>query len=37
MQYPDVPRWVVWASFLYVGYYVVLSLWPRKSIELAAG
>jgi phosphatidylcholine synthase len=37
MQYPDVPRWVVWASFVYVGYYVALSLWPRKSIELVAG
>lgn len=37
MQYPDVPRWVVWASFVYVGYYVVLSLWPRKSTQFAAG
>lgn len=37
MQYPDVPRWAVWASFVYVGYYVVLSLWPRKSTQLAAG
>lgn len=37
MQYPDVPRWVVWASFVYVGYYVALSLWPRKSMELVAG
>lgn len=37
MQYPDVPRWAVWASFVYVGYYVVLSLWPRKSTPLAAG
>ncbi len=37
MQYPDVPRWVVWVSFVYVGYYVILSLWPRKSTELAVG
>lgn len=37
MQYPDVPQWVVWASFVYVAYYVVLSLWPRKSMELAVG
>lgn len=37
MQYPNVPRWVVWASFVYVGYYVVLSLWPRKPMQLAAG
>ncbi|MCS6995324.1 MAG: CDP-alcohol phosphatidyltransferase family protein [Anaerolineales bacterium] len=36
IQYPNVPGWVVWASFVYVGYYVVLSLWPRKSIQLAA-
>jgi hypothetical protein len=35
MQYPDVPQWVVWASFVYVAYYVVLSLWPRKSIAPA--
>jgi phosphatidylcholine synthase len=36
MQYPDVPQWVVWASFVYVGYYVVLSLWPRgKTLALA--
>lgn len=29
MQYPDVPQWVVWASFVYVAYYVALSLWPK--------
>jgi phosphatidylcholine synthase len=37
MQYPDVPQWVVWASFIYVGYYVVLSLWPRKQQQAMAG
>ncbi len=33
VQYPDVPKWVVWASFIYVGYYIVLSFWPRKKIQ----
>jgi phosphatidylcholine synthase len=38
MQYPNVPKWVVWASFIYVGYYMVLSLWPRnKNMQTAAG
>ena len=36
MQYPNVPRWVVWASFIYVGYYFVLSLWPRTKHQAAA-
>jgi phosphatidylcholine synthase len=36
MQYPDVPQWVVWGSFLYVGYYVVLSLIPKERLEAAA-
>ncbi len=31
MQYPDVPQWVVWSSFLYIVYYLALSLWPRKG------
>jgi phosphatidylcholine synthase len=38
MQYPNVPKWVVWASFIYVGYYMVLSLWPRnKNMQTATG
>lgn len=38
MQYPNVPKWVVWASFIYVGYYAALSLWPRnKNMQAAAG
>jgi phosphatidylcholine synthase len=38
MQYPNVPKWVVWVSFIYVGYYAVLSLWPRnKNMQTAAG
>jgi phosphatidylcholine synthase len=35
-QYPNVPVWVVWVSFVYVGYYFVLSLWPRKKTQAAA-
>lgn len=31
LQYPNVPQWVVWASFVYVAYYVVLSLIPKKA------
>jgi len=29
LQYPSVPQWVVWISFVYVGYYVVLSFFPK--------
>lgn len=36
VQYPNVPQWVVWASFIYVGYYIVLSLWPRNKLHIAA-
>lgn len=36
LQYPNVPQWAVWASFIYVAYYVALSLWPRRSIQEAA-
>jgi phosphatidylcholine synthase len=31
MLYPDTPRWIVWASFVYVAYYLVLSLIPKKK------
>jgi phosphatidylcholine synthase len=31
MQYPNVPGWVIWVSFIYVAYYFILSLWPRKN------
>ena len=31
LQYPNQPGWVVWASFIYVGYYLVLSVIPKKS------
>ncbi|MCX6068931.1 MAG: CDP-alcohol phosphatidyltransferase family protein [Chloroflexi bacterium] len=33
VQYPNVPQWVVWASFIYVGYYAVLSFWPRTPLR----
>lgn len=29
MQYPSVPQWVVWISLVYVGYYALLSLFPK--------
>jgi phosphatidylcholine synthase len=29
LQYPSVPQWVVWVSFVYVGYYALLSFFPR--------
>ena len=35
IQYPNTPQWVVWASFVYVGYYALLSLWPRQQGEAA--
>ncbi|MCE9647681.1 MAG: CDP-alcohol phosphatidyltransferase family protein [Chloroflexi bacterium] len=31
LQYPDQPRWVVWASFIYVGYYLILSVIPKDK------
>jgi phosphatidylcholine synthase len=29
MQYPSVPQWVVWISLGYVGYYALLSFFPK--------
>lgn len=29
LQYPSVPEWVVWASFIYVAYYALLSFFPN--------
>ena len=37
MQYPNVPKWVIWGSLIYVAYYLVLSLWPRNKIQIVAG
>ena len=31
LLYPNTPKWIVWASFAYVGYYVVLSLIPKNK------
>jgi phosphatidylcholine synthase len=36
LQYPNVPEWVVWASFVYVAYYAIMSVFPRLGrAELA--
>jgi phosphatidylcholine synthase len=29
LQYPRVPEWVVWISLIYVGYYALLSFFPK--------
>lgn len=29
LQYPNVPQWVVWVSFVYVLYYALLSFFPK--------
>jgi len=29
LQYPNVPEWVLWVSFLYAAYYAVLSFFPK--------
>lgn len=31
LQYPDHPQWVVWVSFIYIGYYLVLSVIPKNK------
>lgn len=31
IQYPNQPQWVVWASFVYVAYYIILSIIPKRS------
>ena len=31
LLYPNQPGWIVWVSFIYVAYYLVLSLIPKKS------
>jgi phosphatidylcholine synthase len=31
LQYPNQPGWVVWASFVYVVYYLALSLIPKNK------
>jgi len=31
IRFPDVPMWIIYASLLYVAYYVGLSFWPRDA------
>lgn len=31
LQYPDHPQWFLWVSFVYVVYYIGLSLLPKKN------
>lgn len=31
LQYPDHPQWFLWVSFVYVVYYIGLSLIPKKN------
>jgi phosphatidylcholine synthase len=31
--FPNVPAWIIYASFVYVAYYVGLSLWPKKKLS----
>lgn len=31
IQYPNHPKWVVWASFVYVAYYIGLSIIPKNQ------
>jgi phosphatidylcholine synthase len=34
-QYPSVPQWIVWISLVYVGYYALLSLFPKIGMKPA--
>jgi phosphatidylcholine synthase len=31
LQYPNQPKWVIWATLIYAVYYVVLSLIPKNK------
>ena len=35
LQYPSVPPWIVWISLIYVGYYALLSLFPKIGMKPA--
>lgn len=35
LQYPSVPQWVVWISLGYVGYYALLSFFPKLGLKPA--
>lgn len=36
LQYPSVPQWVVWVSFLYIAYYAVMSIFPKLGVAKPA-
>lgn len=36
LQYPDVPKWVAPASFVYVAYYALLSFFPKFGLKKTA-
>ena len=36
LQYPDVPQWMVWVSFVYVAYYALLSIFPKVGAAKSA-
>lgn len=33
LQYPNHPQWVAWASLVYIGYYLVLSVIPKNEVH----
>jgi len=33
LQYPNHPQWFLWVSFVYVVYYIGLSLLPKKNVH----
>ena len=33
LQYPNQPEWVVWISLIYVAYYLILSVLPKKKAD----
>ena len=36
LQYPSVPQWVVWVSLGYMGFYALMSFFPRiGGVKLA--
>lgn len=35
IQYPNQPQWVVWVSFIYIAYYLVLSIIPKNKNHAA--
>jgi phosphatidylcholine synthase len=36
LQYPSVPEWVLWVSFIYIAYYAVLSFFPKIGMPKPA-